>query len=161
MMRRKNLERAVILGLLLSTGVYGNAWAESIEEFKEGAVDSVITVTEDTTVTGTKYYGPDVSAGSGVGGPAYILNNSLFERPNKDIVNMTITAGNVQLTFENVNMLSPHIIRAEDTNGADIQITNKEMTTDTANSNKDFAGINVSAIIEANSLTVDSMGRGI
>ena len=161
MMRRKNLERAVILGLLLSTGVYGNAWAESIEEFKEGAVDSVITVSEDTTVTGTKYYGPDVSAGSGVGGPAYILNNSLFERPNKDIVNMTVTAGNVQLTFENVNMLSPHIIRAEDTNGADIQITNKEMTTDTANSNKDFAGINVSAIIEANSLTVDSMGRGI
>ena len=161
MMRRKNLERAIVLGLLLSTGVYGNAWAESIEEFKEGAVDSVITVTEDTTVTGTKYYGPDVSAGSGVGGPAYILNNSLFERPNKDIVNMTVTAGNVKLTFENVNMLSPHIIRAEDTNGADIQITNKEMTTDTANSNKDFAGINVSAIIEANSLTVDSMGRGI
>ena len=161
MMRRKNLERAIVLGLLLSTSVYGSVWAESIEEFKEGAVDSVITVTEDTTVTGTKYYGPDVSAGSGVGGPAYILNNSLFERPNKDIVNMTITAGNVQLTFENVNMLSPHIIRAEDTNGADIQITNKEMTTDTANSNKDFAGINVSAIIEANSLTVDSMGRGI
>ena len=27
MMRRKNLERAVILGLLLSTGVYGSAWA--------------------------------------------------------------------------------------------------------------------------------------
>ena len=161
MMRRKNLERAIVLGLLLSTSVYGSVWAESIEEFKEGAVDSVITVTEDTIVTGTKYYGPDVSAGSGVGGPAYILNNSLFERPNKDIVNMTITAGNVQLTFENVNMLSPHIIRAEDTNGADIQITNKEMTTDTANSNKDFAGINVSAIIEANSLIVDSMGRGI
>ena len=161
MMRRKNLERAIVLGLLLSTSVYGSVWAESIEEFKEGAVDSVITVTEDTTVTGTKYYGPDVSADSGVGGPAYILNNSLFERPNKDIVNMTITAGNVQLTFENVNMLSPHIIRAEDTNGADIQITNKEMTTDTANSDKDFAGINVSAIIEANSLTVDSMGRGI
>ena len=27
MMRRKNLERAVILGLLLSTSVYGSAWA--------------------------------------------------------------------------------------------------------------------------------------
>ena len=163
MMRRKNLERAIVLGLLLSTGVYGNAWAESIEEFKEGAVDSVITVTEDTTVTGTKYYGPDVSTGSGVGGPAYILNNSLFERPepDKDIVNITVTAGNVKLKFENVNMLSPHIIRAEGTNGADIQIINKEMTTDTDNSNKDFAGINVSAIIEANSLTVDSMGRGV
>ena len=29
MMRRKNLERAVILGLLLSTSVYGSAWAEA------------------------------------------------------------------------------------------------------------------------------------
>ena len=27
-MKGKNLERAVILGLLLSTGVYGTAWAE-------------------------------------------------------------------------------------------------------------------------------------
>ena len=162
MMRRKNLERAIVLGLLLSTGVYGNAWAESIEKFKEGAVDSVITVTEDTTVTGTGYYGPDVSSGSGVNQPAHILKNSLFERPDdKDIVNMTVTAGEVELTFKNVNMLSPHIIRTEGTNGADIKIINKEMTTDTDNSNKDFAGINVSAIIEANSLTVDSMGRGI
>ena len=163
MKKRKNLERAVILGLLLSTSVYGSAWAaeESIAGFKETAENSVITVTEDTTVNGTAYYGPDVSTGSGVGGPAYILNNSLFERPDKDIVNMTVTAGDVQLKFENVNMLSPHIIRAEGTNGADIQIINKEMTTDTGNSNKDFAGINVSAIIEANSLTVDSMGRGI
>ena len=30
MMRRKNLERAVILGMLLSTSVYGSAWAETI-----------------------------------------------------------------------------------------------------------------------------------
>ena len=32
MMRRKNLERAVVLGLLLSTSVYGNAWAAFWEE---------------------------------------------------------------------------------------------------------------------------------
>lgn len=31
MKRRKNLERAVILGLLLSTSVYGSAWAETEE----------------------------------------------------------------------------------------------------------------------------------
>lgn len=28
MKRRKNLERAIVLGLLLSTSVYGSAWAE-------------------------------------------------------------------------------------------------------------------------------------
>ncbi len=32
MKRRKNLERAVVLGLLLSTSIYGSAWAESLNE---------------------------------------------------------------------------------------------------------------------------------
>ena len=32
MKRRKNLERAIVLGLLLSTSVYGSAWAEVINE---------------------------------------------------------------------------------------------------------------------------------
>lgn len=31
-MKGKNLERAVILGLLLSTGVYGTAWAETFND---------------------------------------------------------------------------------------------------------------------------------
>ncbi len=32
MARKKNLERAIVLGLILSTGVYGSAWAESIRD---------------------------------------------------------------------------------------------------------------------------------
>ena len=32
MMRRKNLERAIVLGLLLSTSVYGSTWAETHKE---------------------------------------------------------------------------------------------------------------------------------
>lgn len=161
MKKRNNLERAVVLGLLLSTSVYGSAWAVTIDEFKENASDSVISVTQDTTVNGTGYYGPDVSSGSGVGGPAYILNNSLFERPDKDIVNMTVTAGEVQLNFNNVNMLSPHIIRVEGTKGADITIENNTLADDPNNTSKFFAGINVSAKIEGNSLKVISMDRGI
>ena len=31
-MKNKNLERAVILGLLLSTGVYGTAWAKTFND---------------------------------------------------------------------------------------------------------------------------------
>ena len=38
MMRRKNLERAVVLGLLLSTSVYGNAWAEEISNIENGGI---------------------------------------------------------------------------------------------------------------------------
>ena len=161
MSKKKNLERAIVLGLILSTGVYGNAWAETINDFKNTADNnSNIVVKADTTVDGTGYYGPDVSSGSGVEQPKHILKNSLFEIRDGKIVNMTVTAGNVKLTFNDVNMLSPHIIKAGG-NGADIYIFNKNATTDTANSNKDFAGINVSAFIEGNSLTVDSIGRGI
>ena len=162
MSKKKNLERAIVLGLILSTGVYGNAWAETINDFKNTADNnSNIVVKADTTVDGTMYYGPDVSSDSGPGGQAYILKNSLFEIRDGEIVNLTVTAGNVQLTFNDVNMLSPHIIRTKGTNGADIHIVNDNATTDTDNSNKEFAGINVSAFIEGNSLTVDSIGRGI
>ena len=165
MSKKKNLERAIVLGLILSTGVYGNVLAADpdgigIDKFKGGAEDSIILVTENTIVNGTGYYGPDVSSGSGVNQPKHILKNSLFEERGGEIVNLTVTAGDVQLTFNDVNMLSPHIIKAG-TNGADIHIVNKNATTDTDNSNKEFAGINVSAIIEGNSLTVNSIGRGI
>jgi|GEM_PF-4357968 len=171
MSKKKNLERAIVLGLILSTGVYGNVLAADpdgigIGQFKDGAEKSIISVIENTIVNGTGYYGPDVSSGSGAEQPKHILKNSLFEIRDGEIVNMTVTAGNVQLTnvkltFNDVNMLSPHIIRTKGTNGADIHIVNDNATTDTSNSNKDFAGINVSAYIEGNNLTVDSIGRGI
>ncbi len=166
MSKKKNLERAIVLGLILSTGVYGNVLAADpdgigIGQFKDGAEKSIISVIENTIVNGTGYYGPDVSSGSGAEQPKHILKNSLFEIRNGEIVNMTVTAGNVKLTFNDVNMLSPHIIRTKGTNGADIHIVNDNATTDTDNSNKDFAGINVSAYIKGNSLTVDSIGRGI
>ena len=43
MKRRKNLERAIVLGLLLSTSVYGNAWAETL-------TDDIIDATNDVLV---------------------------------------------------------------------------------------------------------------
>ena len=46
MMRRKNLERAIVLGLLLSTSVYGSAWAVEI-----GAIDATKSDKEYTTDT--------------------------------------------------------------------------------------------------------------
>ena len=165
MSKKKNLERAIVLGLILSTGVYGNVLAADpdgigIGQFKGGAENSIIPVTENTIVNGTGYYGPDVSSGSGVNQPKHILKNSLFEERGGNIVNLTVTAGDVQLTFNDVNMLSPHIIKAGE-KGADIYIFNKNATTDTENSDKNFAGINVSAYIKGNNLTVDSIGRGI
>ena len=161
MSKKKNLERAIVLGLILSTGVYGNVLAADpvgigIDQFKGGAKNGVITVNEDTIVKGTGVYGPDVSSDSGQDGNAEVLKNSLFYRDG-ELLNLTISAGDgVQLTFHNVNMLSPHIVRNGEGNGADIIILdNKE------NVDKTFAGISVTGIIEGNSLTVNSGGRGI
>ena len=161
MSKKKNLERAIVLGLILSTGVYGNVLAADpdgigIEQFKGDAINGVITVNKDTIVKGTGVYGPDVSSDSGPDGNAEVLKNSLFYR-DRGLLNLTISAGDkVQLTFHNVNMLSPHIVRNGDSKGADIIILdNKE------NVDKTFAGISVTGIIEGNSLTVNSGGRGI
>ena len=161
MSKKKNLERAIVLGLILSTGVYGNVLAADpvgigIDQFKGDAKNGVITVNEDTIVKGTGVYGPDVSSDSGQGGNAEVLKNSLFYRDG-GLLNLTISAGDlVQLTFHNVNMLSPHIVRNGDGKGANIIILdNKE------NVDKTFAGISVTGIIEGNSLKVNSGGRGI
>lgn len=41
MARKKNLERAIVLGLILSTGVYGSAWAaESIESITDNNAEA-------------------------------------------------------------------------------------------------------------------------
>ena len=92
MKRRKNLERAIVLGLLLSTSVYGSAWAESLDDFKNNAVDGKITVTEDTFVDGT--------GGSLIYGDTA---NSIYD--------VTIeVSDNSTLTLKNVNATKPNII---------------------------------------------------
>ena len=154
MSKKKNLERAIVLGLILSTGVYGNVLAADpvgigIDQFKGGAENSIIPVTENTIVNGTENYGPDITVPD-------VGENSLFNEKNE---NMTVTAGNVKLTFNRVNMISPHIVRAGGTNGADIVIDNTNP--DTPGADGRYTGISVSAFIEGKSLTINSDGRGI
>ena len=158
MSKKKNLERAIVLGLILSTGVYGNVLAADpvgigIDHFKGDAINGVITVNKDTIVKGTEDYGPDITVPD-------VGDNSLFNEKNE---NMTVRAGNVaenvKLTFNRVNMISPHIVKAGGTNGADIVIDNTN--SDTPGADGKFTGISVSASIEGNSLTINSDGRGI
>lgn len=63
MARKKNLERAIILGLILSTGIYGSAWAAEVTtgEFENAANESIegisvggdnYTISKDTTING-------------------------------------------------------------------------------------------------------------
>ena len=65
MKRKKNLERAIILGLILSTGVYGTAWAAEIpdkwdpkvvNEIIDGVSYEKLVISPDNTVTNTANY---------------------------------------------------------------------------------------------------------
>ena len=50
MARKKNLERAIVLGLILSTGVYGSAWAEPIEAVNNENSSEYTSVILDTSI---------------------------------------------------------------------------------------------------------------
>lgn len=64
MARKKNLERAIVLGLILSTGVYGSAWAAEVTtgDFENAATGTI----EGISVDGNNY---TVSANTVINGP--------------------------------------------------------------------------------------------
>ena len=80
-MRRKNLERAVVLGLLLSTSVYGSVWAENM-----GPVD-------DNTVL-KPVYNEDVVIDSGTSNAIEIINAETDQKEINIITNEPLTSGN-------------------------------------------------------------------
>ena len=82
MMKGKNLERAVILGLLLSTGVYGTAWATEIPDKWSPKVegDKLILSGVSETITNTAdytYQGKNISEFGEV--------EVFFEAPGKNV----------------------------------------------------------------------------
>ena len=85
MARKKNLERAIVLGLILSTSVYGNAWAEEIYDISNFRnLANPINITKDTIVNGT---------GTSIGG----------DEVNNTISGKVITVGDgVNFTLNNL-----------------------------------------------------------
>lgn len=132
-MKHRNLEKAVVLSIILSTGVYGSSWAAEVDitDFKNSAdATGNIIVREDTIVAGNSQY---------LGGDGN--SNSLD--------NKTITVSNgSSLTLNNVHMLKPNIVGDGD---IAIRITDKNANT---------AGIHFSGNIIANSLTIDTSETG-
>ena len=80
MKRRKNLEKAIILGLLLSTSVYGNAWAVNI-----GPVD-------DNTVLEPVYH-EDVVIVGGTSNAIEIINAEMDAKEVNIITKDQLTSG--------------------------------------------------------------------
>ena len=101
-MRRKNLERAIVLGLFLSTSIYGNAWAEEITGNGNNGKIEINYKNEDAIVYGwqEKEVGKAVNmqdcigkatvTGEGVvsgvtGGEAYSVHNHDANIDSKDV----------------------------------------------------------------------------
>ena len=144
MKRHKNLERAIVLSLLMSSSIYGTVFAaeKNIDEFKNGANESnIINVVEDTTVNGTGKYGPDLGSG--------LTENTLW-KDNKD--HYVVSVGDNNLIFNDVNMYAPEI-----TGTGNITINVKSNGTD----DKDFrAGIVTSGNISGKNLVINA-GRTV
>ena len=128
MMRRKNLERAVILGLLLSTSVYGSAWADktyTISDFRN--LGTEISVNENTTVEGT---------GTSIGG----------DEVNNTIVGKVITVGDGVVL--NLNNLAGNHMNIK--GNGDINITLEH------NAGANGGAIYMNGDITANKLSIDT-----
>lgn len=93
MKRRKNLERAIVLGLLLSTSVYGSAWAEEI-----GAIDATASDAEYTTETEYTITTTGNKNGITVGDGHQVIIGS---EQNNNVNTVTINAGDSGLTSKN------------------------------------------------------------
>ena len=132
-MKHINLKHAIVLGLLLSTSTYSAVFAESLDKFKETAVDGKVMVTENKTVTGD-------SSHLSFGG----TNNSIYD------VAVDVSEGKT-LTLTDVNVTNPTI-----TGNGNIFIKNSgkagAVVTDTGN------GV---GSITSNNVTITAAGSGI
>lgn len=136
-MRKRRLDRAIVLGLILSTSIYGTSFAAdtTIEEFKKTASDNVIHVSEDTTVNGTAVYATDLGDG--------LTENTLWENI-ENRYKVQVDDGK-SIIFNNVNMYVPEVY-----GNGDITININKSANGT-----EAAGIATSGIINANNLTIN------
>lgn len=112
MARKKNLERAIILGLILSTGVYGSAWAAEVttgdfEDAANGHIEGIsvdgknYTVSKDTTINGNTT--GSALNWSWLGNKVITVENNANLTFNGIQLNNSTIKGNGNVTVENDN----------------------------------------------------------
>ena len=98
--RKKNLERAIVLGLILSTGVYGSAWAA---EVTTGDFENAATVTiEGISVDGNNY---TISKDIVINGTSPDSSPHWYWMDGK-VINVN---DNVNVTFNNLSLTNANI----------------------------------------------------
>ena len=148
MARKKNLERAIILGLILSTGVYGSAWAAEVTtgEFEDAANESIegisvdgnnYTISKDIVINGTS---PDSSPHwDWIDGKVINVN----ENVNVTFNNLSLTNANIKgngnITVNNANgnyllntggTIQANTLSLSTTSNNGIYLYNKDLTLD-------------------------------
>lgn len=151
MARKKNLERAIVLGLILSTGVYGSAWATEVTtgEFIKGQytdgrpVDGITidginyTVSKDTTINGNTT--SSALNWSWLGNKVITVENNANLTFNGIQLNNSTIKGNGNVTVENDNgglavfvgsNIQANTLTLNTTNGNGIYLYEHDLTLD-------------------------------
>ena len=151
MARKKNLERAIVLGLILSTGVYGSAWATEVTtgEFIKGQytdgrpVDGITidvnnyTVSKDTTINGNTT--GSALNWSWLGNKVITVENNANLTFNGIQLNNSTIKGNGNVTVENDNgglavfvgsNIQANTLTLNTTNGNGIYLYEHDLTLD-------------------------------
>lgn len=161
MARKKNLERAIILGLILSTGVYGSAWAAEVTtgDFENAAnvpIEGIsvdgnnYTVSKDTTINGNTT--GSALNWSWLGNKVITVENNANLTFNGIQLNNSTIKGNGNVTVENDNGGLAVFV------GGDIQANSLTLNTSTSD------GIYLyehDLTIDVEHLTINSKDNGI
>jgi outer membrane autotransporter protein len=148
MARKKNLERAIILGLILSTGVYGSAWAAEVTtgNFENAAnvpIEGIsvdennYTVSKDTTINGNTT--GSALNWSWLGNKVITVENNANLTFNGIQLNNSTIKGNGNVTVENDNgglavfvgsNIQANTLTLNTTNGNGIYLYEHDLTLD-------------------------------
>lgn len=159
--RKKNLERAIVLGLILSTGVYGSAWAAEVTtgNFENAAKVTIegisvdgnnYTVSKDTTINGNTT--GSALNWSWLGNKVITVENNANLTFNGIQLNNSTIKGNGNVTVENDNGGLAVFV------GGDIQANSLTLNTSTSD------GIYLyehHLTIDVEHLTINSKDNGI
>lgn len=146
--RKKNLERAIVLGLILSTGVYGSAWAAEVTtgDFENAAKVTIegisvdgnnYTVSKDTTINGNTT--GSALNWSWLGNKVITVENNANLTFNGIQLNNSTIKGNGNVTVENDNgglavfvgsNIQANTLTLNTTNGNGIYLYEHDLTLD-------------------------------
>lgn len=146
--RKKNLERAIVLGLILSTGVYGSAWAAEVTtgDFENAATVTIegisvdgknYTVSKDTTINGNTT--GSALNWSWLGNKVITVENNANLTFNGIQLNNSTIKGNGNVTVENDNgglavfvgsNIQANTLTLNTTNGNGIYLYEHDLTLD-------------------------------